>query len=113
MVYICPYCGKEYSKKSYFAKHMREKHGVEKPFEHLTKPTEPEPFTVKPPDVEEVRKVPVMDQNMDRKKKVGGERKMEEAKYECGNCGFKFNKKYKFCPNCGARFNWEAVEVEE
>ena len=110
MVYICPYCGKEFKKKAYFARHMREKHGVEKPFEHLTKQPEPEPFSVEPPEVHSPQKVPVL--NKEEKKEVRRERKMAEARYECGNCGYKFNKRYKFCPNCGARFDWSQVTEE-
>ena len=109
MVYICPYCGREYTKRSYFAKHMQQVHNVERPFEHLTKQPEPEPFTVKPPEApsKQANKVKIPVRNEKKKEEV---KKVEEAKYECGNCGFGFNRKYKFCPNCGARFDWSAVE---
>ncbi|WP_456477908.1 C2H2-type zinc finger protein [Geoglobus ahangari] len=110
MVYICPYCGREYSKKSYFAKHMREKHGVERPFESITKQAEPEPFTVKPPEMpsKQANKVKIPVKGEKRREEV--RKSMEEAKYECGNCGYGFDRKYKHCPNCGARFDWSAVE---
>ncbi|AEA48053.1 heterogeneous nuclear ribonucleoprotein A3 [Archaeoglobus veneficus SNP6] len=97
---------------------MKEKHGVERPFEHLTGSagsSQPEPFTVKPPELsqpaDKPAKVPVAGE---KKKEERRERRMEgeEARYECGNCGFKFSKKYKHCPNCGARFDWSAVEEE-
>ena len=111
MVYICPVCGKEYKQRASFAKHCKEKHGIERPFEHLAGSAgpspQPEPFSVKPPEVEAPKKVPTLKKE---KKKEGGKRMEEEAKYECANCGYKFNKRYKHCPNCGARFDWSQVE---
>ena len=91
---------------------MKEKHGVERPFEHLAGSTSstPEPFTVKPPELDKpAKKVPVVGEKK-KEKKEGGKRMEEEAKYECSNCGYKFNKRYKHCPNCGARFDWSQVE---
>ncbi len=42
--------------------------------------------------------------NMAEKVDTKKEKKDEDAKYECGSCGHKFNEKVKYCPSCGAEF---------
>jgi len=108
-MYVCPYCGREYSKRSYFAKHMKEKHGVEKPFAEISSLSSPETETleIEASPEKKVRVPPERKVEKEKKKEV---RKME---YECGNCGYKFDRKIKFCPNCGAKFDWSKVEEEE
>lgn len=100
--YICPYCGKEYQRRTSFAKHMKDEHGVERPFEFLASPTQPKPFDVEPVEPKTV-KIPSKS-----KKKVGGG--SMETNYVCGNCGEPLKKGWRRCPACGEELDWSAVK---
>ncbi|WP_048095573.1 zinc ribbon domain-containing protein [Geoglobus ahangari] len=76
----------------------------------------PELFTIKSPEVEEPEpklevepeRVEIYEPDFDED--LEDSEDSEIARYECGNCGYVFSDRFKYCPNCGERFGWSAVE---
>jgi rubrerythrin len=67
---------------------------------------------IEPEEVEWVRDsiLRERDERIRREAREEAKPKTEEKEYACGNCGYEFNGKPKYCPNCGTELDFEGVE---